>query len=93
MLRDDIKSTILDRLFDLSQGAIDHADLPDILADEIMLLIGRPGKKIVIFCDGKETLSYTPVDRSGEDKLRKILKYSNIGFAETDDAILIGKTI
>lgn len=92
MLRDDIRSIILDRMFDLGNGFIDSSDLPDILADEIMLLIEKPGKTVVISCNG-QTVSYTPMDRHSEDRLRKILKNSNIGFAETDDAILIGKTV
>ena len=91
MLRDDIKAIILDRLFDMSQGAIDKEDLPDILADEISLMVKKLGKRFVIIANGKE-LSYTPQDRNSEDQLRKILNLSNIGFAETDDAIIIGKS-
>lgn len=91
MLRDDIKAIILDRMFDLGQGIIDHTDLPDILADEISLLVEKPGKKFVITHKGEE-ISYAPQDRNSEDLLRKMLTLANVGFAETDDAIIIGKS-
>jgi len=92
MLRDDIKATILDRMFDLSQGIIDNADLPDILADEISLLIEKHGKRLIIIQDGNE-ITYTPQDENSDSRLKAMLKAANVGFVEADDAIIIGKNV
>jgi len=39
MEREDVKNLILDRMADIGEGTISLIDLPDILADEITLLI------------------------------------------------------
>ena len=39
MLRDEIKDLILDRIADHGAGKVSLLDLPDILADEISILV------------------------------------------------------
>lgn len=91
MLRDAIKSIILDRMYDLGQGFISPTDLPDILADEISLLLDKSGKRLIIVQDGHE-ITYTPDQTEDSELLKTMLERANIGFAEVDNAIIIGKS-